>query len=146
MGVPGSLPGTDFQSEYIINGVDYTATDGRVTFSFKIPDNRGDTLSVKANAIDNAGRASEGKWLSMNVNNINDPNDNGGEQGGDPNYPFLWTWFAVAIASATILAMLAIVALPMPIPLEIRIVLAMILLAIGGILVWLAGTAKWGLL
>jgi hypothetical protein len=143
-GAPGTLPGTDFQAEYIINGVDYPAVNGAVQFTFNIPEGRGDTLSVKANAVDQAGRASIGQWKSMNVINTNDPNDTGGDEGGTVHYPFVWNWPAIAIVVAGILIMVALFVFIQPIyqPSIIKIILLIIIGIITMVLAYLAGTLQ----
>ena len=147
-GVPGSMPG--FADEYIINGVDYPAVSGAVQFSFNIPDNRGDSLSVKASAIAEDGRASLGEWKSMNVINTNDPDDDGGDEGGDVHYPFMWNLEAIIIASIMAIALCGIwlIGYQLQIDWKILIILTLIIVVPGVLCVWLAGSlifASWGI-
>jgi hypothetical protein len=142
-GAPGTLPGTDFQSEYIINGIDYPASAGAVQFSFNIPEGRGDTLSVKVNAVDMAGRASIGQWKSMNVINTNDPDDDGGDEGGKVHYPFVWNVEAIIIAVIGSLACVALFIIPPFWPIAPwKIIGAIIIAILTALLCYLAGTLQ----
>lgn len=143
-GAPGTLPGTDFQSEYIINGIDYPAVNSAIQFTFSIPEGRGDTLSVKVNAIDEAGRASIGQWKSMDVINTNDPNDTGGDEGGTVHYPFVWNWPAILIAAVGVILILALFVFIPPLfpPSIIKIILSLIIGIITAALTYLAGTMQ----
>jgi hypothetical protein len=142
-GAPGTLPGTGFQTEYIINGIDYPASAGAVQFSFNIPEGRGDTLSVKVNAIDMAGRASIGQWKSMNVINTNDPGDTGGDEGGTVHYPFVWNVEAIIIAAIGSLACVALFIIPPFWPIAPwKIIGAIIIAILTALLCYLAGTLQ----
>jgi hypothetical protein len=143
-GAPGTLPGSGFATEFIINGVDYPATANAVQFTFTIPEGRGDTLSVKVVAIDATGRASDGQWKSMNVINTNDPNDTGGDQTGNPSYPFMWNIEAIIIAIIGILSIVGIFLLlpPMYPPDMKKIIIMTIIGIITAVLVYLAGTLQ----
>jgi len=138
-GVAGSMPGTDFPTEYIINGVDYPATDGHCQVMFNIPDNRGDTLSIKANAIDEYGRASLGEWLTMDVINPNDPSDGGGEIDSDPDYPFVLDMVTFAIIVMVVI-MCILAYMYAPVPPQFKALIAMIILIIGLVIAFLSGT------
>jgi len=138
-GFPGTLPGTDFQSEYIINGIDYQAPDGNLQFTFTITDGRGDMLSVKINAIDQAGRASNGQWKSMDVINIVDPDDDGGEGDSKPTYPFVVDMWVALILLITIGIAVAIM-IKAPLPPEIKAIISMLIVIAGLVLAFFQGT------
>lgn len=110
-GVPGSMPGSDFPGEYMIQGFDYSATNNSVSFSFDLPNNRDGQVSIKINAIDTSGRASLGSFYSMDTVV---PGEKGGVLDSSVSYPWKPTLPAVLIIGL-ILAIVSIVLVIKPI-------------------------------
>jgi len=95
-GEPGHMPGPDFLEQFILYNVQVDADDtGFGSVTFIIPDNRPGFIAIKANAVDEAGRASLGDFWSMKAvfpGEIPDP------PAPDPvDYPFTWTLAAYII-------------------------------------------------
>lgn len=93
-GVPGSMPGSDFPGEYMIQGSDYSASNNSVTFSFDLPANRDGQVSIKINAIDTSGRASLGSFYSMDTVI---PGRDGGDVDPRVDYPWQATLPAILV-------------------------------------------------
>lgn len=135
-GSPGIMPGPDFPELYILNGMDVLANNNRASINFVIPDNRPGDITIKANAIDKASRASQGDFWSFTVD----------KDTPDPVPPD-YSW-RLNLGSG-VLIILAVVAAIMvwlyaPLPDTIKPFGAFIAFVILIFLAYLAGTGKLG--
>lgn len=108
-GEPGSMPGSDFPSEFLIFKTDYSAQNNQADFSFMLIENQGGQVSMKINAIDQEGRASLGEFKSMNTVLPNE--EGGGDDDDDVDYPFTLTLpgIIILIIAAIIISLLFLI-------------------------------------